>query len=196
MEPCQYPSSVEIDPCAARTGFEVQGFVSSGKILEDEPHSYEELLNNSYGLVDPYDVPNDALMSAVHIVLRGKFKTGTMRCESYPLLFPQWVAPAEGGAVLRPEDFEEHGVGTIRHLLCHSDFEVHEYFSYPIGPPVFDGKRIPRWVSRTRKRRQATMRCWTKSRIKSSMTMHRDLRTPNGCCGSHRRTRPLWRVGW
>ncbi len=136
--PCQFPASVIVDPCETRSDFRIEGLAPAGLHLEDEPYTYEQLLANTDSSTHPFEPPSRfEMLGATHIILRGRFVPGTVRCASYPFLLPVWTDTGEEeSVVLRPEQFEDHGVGTLRHHLCFSDFEVHEWFLSAFGPPV------------------------------------------------------------
>ena len=135
--PCSEPYGTEIPPCARRGEFRVEGLIPGGRTIGDDPWEYEQLLYNSFHLDDVDESPNDLLLGATHMVALGKFLADTMRCASYPVLLPQWAFPENEPGVITAEIYEKHGTGTLRHFLCHSDFEVHEYFvDHHTGPPV------------------------------------------------------------
>ena len=127
--PCE-PLSEIVDPCAVRTDFMYDGVGASGRDIKNEPWTYEQLLNNSYGSSGPYDHSRFDLLSATHIVIRGTPRLDTTTCERYPVKFPSWAITSE-----ELEDISRHvEVDNINHFLCRVQVEIHEYI-LGSGPP-------------------------------------------------------------
>lgn len=128
--PCE-TSYENVDPCAQRTSFTYDGVGASGRDIGDEPWTYEQLLNNSYGSNGPYNHSRFDLMSATHIVIRATPMIDTTKCESFTVEFPSWAITADELAdISRHFDFDNMG-----HFLCRVDVDVHEYI-VGTGPPV------------------------------------------------------------
>ena len=128
VQPCLTRFADSADPCAAKSDFNPQGLVPMSLDPGKTPPTFVRVLNATLPYADDdYPVAGIDLASAKHIVLRGVSKEGTMRCESYPVMFPAWaVAKDDAGA--SPADFQHPIPATWRHMICLSDIEVHEYF--------------------------------------------------------------------
>lgn len=127
-----------VEPCVAKTGADkpcdpsrdvrFQRLIPVSVSLPDRPPSLEELLFNSWSDQDIADVPYTDLLSATHIVVRGRFAADSMVCEGFPVRNPGWSVDFADFGIPEPGPgenvFLEFG---IYHWMCFARLKVHEY---------------------------------------------------------------------
>ncbi len=127
IEPCASASG-DFDPCDPDRDVEFQGFSQGSSVLPDRPYSLEEVLFNSWGVWDLDEVPNWDLVSATHIVARGRFEEDSLVCQGVPVLFPAWSLDYADLGIPEPEPGQPIHLGpTVSHWMCFARLQVHEY---------------------------------------------------------------------
>ena len=127
IEPCASASG-DFDPCDPDRDVEFQGFSQGSSVLPDRPYSLEEVLFNSWGVWDLDEVPNWDLVSATHIVARGRFEEDSLVCQGFPVLFPAWSLDYADLGIPEPEPGQPIHLGpTVSHWMCFARLQVHEY---------------------------------------------------------------------
>ena len=127
-----------VEPCVAKTGADkpcdpsrdvrFQRLIPVSVSLSDRPPSLEELLFNSWRDQDFADVAYTELLSATHIVARGRFAADSMACEGFPVRNPGWSVDFADFGIPEPGPgenvFLEFG---IYHWMCFARLQVREY---------------------------------------------------------------------
>ena len=127
IEPCAAASG-GFDPCDPDRDVEFQGFSQGSSVLPYRPYSLEEVLFNSWGVWDLDEVPNWDLVSATHIVARGRFEEDSLVCQGVPVLFPAWSLDYADLGIPEPEPGQPIHLGpTVSHWMCFARLQVHEY---------------------------------------------------------------------
>ena len=136
VEPCESASGGSA-PCESGRAIEFERAVSASSVLPDRPPSLEEVLFNSWGLRDLDEVSNLELLTATHIVARGRFQADSVVCQGYPVLNPGWAVDVSDFGIPEPgpDDtvFLDFG---IYHWMCFATLQVHEYMIGKGGPTV------------------------------------------------------------
>lgn len=127
VEPCMTEPSAA-DPCDTGQEIRFQGLIPVSVSLPDRPPSLEELLFNSWRDQDLADVSYTELLSATHIVARGRFAADSLACEGFPVRNPGWSVDFADFGIPEPGPgenvFLEFG---IYHWMCFARLKVHEY---------------------------------------------------------------------
>ena len=146
IPPCSNITAPDIDPCEVRDHFGIPNFSSPASLaLPDKAPTLGMLLTNEIDSSLDYTANRMHMFGVIHIAVRGLLKPSTTRCASYPFILPDWIAGDDGEWQITERTFSEHGVGSLRHLLCHTDMTVHEYIigtgpteltvTHPVGLP-------------------------------------------------------------
>lgn len=127
VEPCVAESGAA-DPCDTGQEIRFQRLIPVSVSLPDRPPSLEELLFNSWRDQDFADVAYTELLSATHIVARGRFAADSVACEGFPVRNPGWSVDFADFGIPEPGPgenvFLEFG---IYHWMCFARLQVREY---------------------------------------------------------------------
>lgn len=127
VEPCTTEPSAA-DPCDTGRDIWFQRLIPVSVSLPDRPPSLEAMLFNSWRDQDLADVSYTELLSATHIVVRGRFASDSMVCEGFPVRNPGWSVDFADFGIPEPGPgenvFLEFG---IYHWMCFARLKVHEY---------------------------------------------------------------------
>lgn len=116
------------DPCDTGKEIRFQRLIPASISLPDRPPGLEELLFNSWSDQDLADVSYTDLLSATHIVARGRFAADSLACQGFPVIYPRWSVDLADFGIPEPGPDEQVILHFgINHWLCFARLQVHEY---------------------------------------------------------------------
>ena len=127
VEPCMNGAGLS-DPCAVDRKVEFTGSAARSRELPSQPPSLEAMLFNSWEGDTFASIPEYALLSATHLVVRGRFVDDSLSCKGYPVVSPEWSLDHAGLGITEPSEGRQVIMSLgIDHWMCFAEFAVHEY---------------------------------------------------------------------
>ena len=116
------------DPCAVGRKVEFTGSAARSRELPSQPPSLEAMLFNSWEGDTFASIPEYALLSATHLVVRGRFVDDSLSCKGYPVVSPEWSLDHAGLGITEPSEGRQVIMSLgIDHWMCFAEFAVHEH---------------------------------------------------------------------